>query len=127
MDRVLAYGGHTLMGRQEEADYVLCEEPTQRYNAFIEALPRIFTYDQAARKIACYPIYEEEERTRSLEYRDNAVMRIASLVDPLPAFMDVQRRISRMIRSGYVCRNPITTEYVKQLRTGFPSLSLLGE
>ncbi|MDF2650639.1 MAG: Tn7-like transposition protein [Paenibacillus sp.] len=107
------------MGKQVKAVYVSCHEPSHRHNAFIEALPQVKTQEEAVDELGRYPRYHESERHWSPEQRNMAVQRIANFIEPLPKFLELEQRFSRMIRNGYFARNPISAENVKQMREAF--------
>ncbi|MEK5277977.1 MULTISPECIES: ATP-binding protein [Paenibacillus] len=115
-------GKYVFTGRTVNANYIEQEEPTYQHNLWIEALPPILTQEEAYRKMKRYPVYENEERKKSNEARLHAVQRIRTYVEPLPMLLDLEERFSRMIRQGYLARNPIDAEYVRQMRAGFTDL-----
>ncbi|MDK8181715.1 ATP-binding protein [Paenibacillus sp. UMB4589-SE434] len=107
------------VGRLVQASYRESHEPGHRHNAFIEALPPIKTKEDAIEELERFPKYHESERSWSPEHRSMAVQRIANFVQPLPKFIELEQRFSRMIRNGYFARNPIEAENVKQMREAF--------
>lgn len=115
-------GKYVFTGRTVNATYIEQEEPTYQHNLWIEALPPILTEEEASRKMKRYPVYDNEERKKSDEARIHAVQRIRTYVEPLPMLLDLEERFSRMIRQGYLARNPIDAEYVRQMRAGFTDL-----
>lgn len=40
----------------------------------------------------------------------------------MPMHLELEQRFSRMIRNGYMARNPISAEWVRQIRSGFPDI-----
>lgn len=109
-------------GIQVDAEYQESEDPMYRHNAFIEALPPILSSEDVAIQMRRHPAYREIERGYSAEYRLQAVQRISNFMEPLPVHLDLEQRFSRMIRNGYMARNPISPEWKKQLRSAFPDL-----
>lgn len=111
-------------GKQEEASYLESEEPTYRHNPFIEALPPILSKHQVVEQMTRIPVFSKLERQKSVEYRLHAVQRISSYVEVLPQHTQLEQRFSRMLRDGYKARNPISTEWVKQIRAGFRHIKI---
>lgn len=85
-------------------------------NPFIEALPLIYSSSEAAEKLAFYPIYNNEERMLESQYRIHLVQRLFQCFQPLPIHLDLESRISRVLRQGYLARNPFKPEYIEALR-----------
>lgn len=110
------------IGHQAVADYHISEDPMYRHNAYVEALPPVISVESVAEAMRRHPVYNESERNRSAEYRLQAVQRISNFMEPLPVHLDLEQRFSRMIRNGYMARNPISAEWTKQLRCAFPDL-----
>jgi len=77
-----------------------------RDNPLIEALPPIFTEREAARAMILRPQIQPEERAMSTEERWHLLARLKYVVIPRLIFYDVERTISRLLRAGYVVRNP---------------------
>jgi hypothetical protein len=89
------------------ADYILSPVPEYRDNPLIEALPRIWSEDEAAEMIAHFPSHDELERTLPKEVRFHCLNRLKNVVQPLPIHLELESAISSLIRSGYVNRNPM--------------------
>jgi ABC-type dipeptide/oligopeptide/nickel transport system ATPase component len=77
-----------------------------RDNLLIEALPPILTEADAARAMILRPQIQPEERALSAEERWHLLARLKYVVIPRLIFYDVERTISRLLRAGYVVRNP---------------------
>ncbi|GGE80933.1 ATP-binding protein [Massilia psychrophila] len=77
-----------------------------RDNPLIEALPPIFSENEAARAMILRPQIQPEERAMSTEERWHLLARLKYVVIPRLIFYDVERTISRLLRAGYVVRNP---------------------
>ncbi|MFJ1472597.1 hypothetical protein [Massilia orientalis] len=78
-----------------------------RDNPLIESLPPILTEKEAARAMILRPQIQPEERAMSTEERWHLLARLKYVVIPRLIFYDVERTISRLLRAGYVVRNPI--------------------
>lgn len=109
-------------GEQIEAEYRVSEDPMYRHNAYVEALPPVTSAEKVAAAMRRHPVFSESERNYSSEYRLQAVQRISNFMEPLPVHLDLEQRFSRMIRNGYMARNPISAEWTKQMRCAFPDL-----
>ena len=103
----------------EEAVYR--EQVIREYgeNPFIEALPPICAPEEVVEKLAVYPYYSEEERNLDAHYRIHLTQKLFQCFQPLPQHLDLESRISRVIRQGYLPRNPISKEYVISLKDGY--------
>lgn len=111
-----------LLGERCTAVYREGSEPLYRHNCFIEALPSALEPEKVASLIARLPVYDERERVLSPLVRLDAVYRIANCVFPMPEALELEQKFSRMIRNGYLVRNPLEKEWVRQMRSGFPHL-----
>ncbi|HEX8377848.1 MAG TPA: ATP-binding protein [Pedobacter sp.] len=63
------------------------------------------------KKLAFYPIYNESMRKWSDEQRYHLMEDIVRFFTPLNIHIDLERRISRVIRTGYIERNPLKTSF----------------
>ncbi len=70
------------------------------------------------------PSYHASERLLPPERRLLAVQRIANYIDPMWVFLDLEQRFSRVIRNGYLARNPLSAEWRKQMLAAFPKIDL---
>ncbi len=82
-----------------------------RGNPLIEALPPIFKEKQVARLLQYSPGYEEGYRQLPLEYRLHLIVDAVRFIQPLPMHFRLEQCFSRMIRSGYVGRNPSAPKF----------------
>lgn len=109
-----------LVGERHSASYCESDEPLYRHNCYIEALPPPRTPVEISSLVGRYPIYDAHERTLPALRRLEAVYRIAKCVFPMPEFLALEQKISRMIRNGYFARNPLSSEWRRQMLSGFP-------
>ncbi|HLW00390.1 MAG TPA: ATP-binding protein [Ktedonobacterales bacterium] len=102
-------------GWAEKASYR--EQPLSIYqgNPLIEALPPILSREQAARNLAHDPGYQEQDRWLPAELRLHLIQNVVEFFEPLAIHLDLEARISRMIRSGYRPRNPIIRGFWRDL------------
>ena len=107
-----------------KAHYTESEQPIYRFNAYNEALIPELTWEQASNLMRRWPAYEETDRNKEAHHRIQSVQTLVHFIEPLPEFMDMEQRFSRMIRNGYMTRNPLSEEWIKQLRSGFPDINM---
>lgn len=98
-------GGYAVLA--EYMDQILNEYSG---NPLIEALPPIFSYEQTEELLHNYPEFNEKERELDERYRYHCVQRMFTYFQPLDIHFDVEQRISRIIRQGYISRNPFNPE-----------------
>lgn len=111
-------------GKAIDAHYVPSDEPMFQHNCYIEALPPVLTAGRAADLMRREPSYHASERLLPPERRLIAVQRIANYIDPMWVFLDLEQRFSRVIRNGYLARNPLSAEWRKQMMAAFPKIDL---
>lgn len=86
-------------------------------NPFIEALPPIIpSITDAVMALTVKLPYSEAERELEQYYRMHSVLRLSRYFQPLYTHLDIEQRISRCIRQGYVNRNPIAPQYIQRIR-----------
>ncbi len=122
MSQKLNNGSNVFVGNKINAVYTPSDEAMYRHNAFIETLPQFDSVEQICKLIWRKPAYSEADRLKIPQKRLLLVQTISNFVAPSPNIIDLAHRIERLIRNGYVCRNPIDAEWIKQIRAGFPEL-----
>src|SRR5579871_110388 len=91
--------------------------PQYQGNPLIEALPPIYSRDEAAELLTYNPTFDlEAARKMPSHLRLHLIQLAASFVEPVPNLLELEQRFSRMIRVGYVGRNPSVPGYWPQLR-----------
>ncbi|MDY6228056.1 MAG: ATP-binding protein [Clostridium sp.] len=90
-----------------------------RNNPMIEALPAIKSKEEVINDICVYPLFQEEEKKLDSHLKLHVIQRIFKYFQPLPMHLDLESRLSRMIRQGYINRNPLSKEYVEALNYGY--------
>ncbi|EDT74336.1 ATP-binding protein [Clostridium butyricum] len=105
-----------LKGAVEEAIYK--EQEIQEYacNPFIEALPEIFTEEDVVDRFTVLPEISEKERNKAENLRYHIIKRAKNFIQPLPIHVKLERKISSLIRRGYLSRNPIDKKFLENLR-----------
>jgi len=89
-----------------------------KHNPLIEALPPIYLTHEAMKRMTVEPGYNEGERELDAEYRFHCMGRLFKYFQPLDTHIDIEQRISRAIRQGYVSKSPVTRQYVARLVEG---------
>ncbi|MCL6598519.1 MAG: ATP-binding protein [Alicyclobacillus macrosporangiidus] len=90
-----------------------------RGNPLIEALPPIQSKESAYRSLMNLPALLEHERELEPQFRFHCVLRLKTFFQPLPRHLDLEQRLSRVIREGYLARNPLRAEYARRLQNGY--------
>lgn len=117
--------------RLNKANYTNQEIEEYKGNPLIEALPPIFSLSEAYEKMQFEPLYHGEERMLSEELRYHMLFRLQQFFQPVAQHLDLERRISRLIRTGYIARNPLDINETKYLNgasipTSASSFTLMG-
>lgn len=94
-------------GRVVHAVYRKPECPDHEGNLLIEALPPIFTDDQAMIRLGYYPKYDDAQRKAQSHIRYLLIQNGLKFFSPLDIHIDLQRCFSNLLRIGYVGRNPM--------------------
>jgi hypothetical protein len=87
-------------------------------NPLIEALPPIYSSYEAAKLLTVDPGYNEGEREFDAQYRFHCIGRLFRYFQPLDTHIDIEQRVSRAIRQGYISKNPVTPDYAARLAQG---------
>lgn len=82
-----------------------------RGNPFIEALPDLLNANEIVEKLAFYPPYNYRERELDSHYRIHMLNRLFQIFQPLPMTLELENKISRAIRQGYIFRNPFSPDF----------------
>lgn len=95
----------------QKAQYIDPQIPDYRGNPLIEALPAIFTKEQVINTIRYEPPYEASCRDSPEHLRLHLTEAISRVHIESTFQIDLEQRVSRVIRVGYCSRNPSTTHY----------------
>lgn len=93
-----------------EADYKEQIIPDYKGNPFIETLPNLLTTQEVIERLSFYPEFNKDERLLDSHYRIHMIDRLFQVFQPLPMTIELERKISRTIRQGYISRNPFTNK-----------------
>lgn len=80
-------------------------------NPLIEALPPVYTDEQAAEMLAHYPEYDDSFRRESNHVRMLLVQEGMKFFAPMDVHLDISRRFANLIRIGYAARNPMVRRF----------------
>jgi len=88
-------------------------------NPLIEALPPIWSAEEVVDLLTVSSEYHEGERKFDAGYRFHCVWRLFRYFQPLGTHIDIEQRISRAIRQGYLGKNPLGSSYASRLVQGY--------
>lgn len=91
-------------------------------NPLIEALPPIMGFELVESLIHSYPQFDEKERSLDAEYRYHCIQRLFNYFQPWDIHFEIERKISRTIRQGYLSRNPMKPDYAADLQGIYQSV-----
>lgn len=101
-------------------------------NPLIEALPPILSPEEAYERLSYYPPYDVVEANLPTHIRYHAIPRINKFFQPVMQHLDLEQRFSRLLRHGYVSRNPRLPDYnralngLQDIRSTASSMTLMG-
>jgi hypothetical protein len=87
-----------------------------RDNPLIEALPPILTHDEFVTAVTEYPAFDNSEKKLDASLRLHCVERVLNYFQPLSKHIELEQKISRIIRQGYLERNPLGPMYAARSR-----------
>lgn len=105
-----------LKGDIEKANYKEQEIEEYSRNPFIEALPHIFSDEEVADRFTLAPIITKADRVKAPNLRYHIIKRAKNFIQPLPIHITLERRLSALIRRGYLARNPLDKTFLERLR-----------
>jgi len=94
-----------------KAEYKEQVIPDYTGNPFIEALPPIYSTGEVIERISIYPPFSDKERLLEKQYKIHLVQRLFQCFQPLTIHLDLESRLSRIIRQGYLARNSFDPKY----------------
>lgn len=86
-----------------------------RDNPLIEALPPIRSIEEAFVQLGYLPEYDENEIQLPAHYRYHSLTRLTRFYQPLEKTLELEIRFSRLLRDGYVYRNPRNKTHAETL------------
>ncbi|WP_294370807.1 AAA family ATPase [uncultured Clostridium sp.] len=105
-----------LKGEFQEAVYKNQELEEYSYNPFIEALPPIFTAEDVIDRFTVLPVITDVDRNKTENLRYHIIKRTKNFLQPLPIHIELERKLSTLIRRGYLGRNPLDKSFLGKLR-----------
>ncbi|HFK1427618.1 MULTISPECIES: ATP-binding protein [Bacillus cereus group] len=105
-----------LKGDFEEANYKAQVLSEYDNNPFIEALPPIFDEDDVLERFMVTPRITEQDKQSEMNIRYHVLKRVKNFIQPLPIHFEVERRLSTLIRRGYLARNPLDKTFLERIR-----------
>jgi len=91
-------------------------------NPLIEAQPQIKSKEEVIQALASYPHFDPNERYADSHYRFHMIQQLFGFFQVMPLHIDLENRISRLIRQGFVNRNPIKQKYASQFVAGYADI-----
>ena len=85
-------------------------------NPFLEALPPIFNEDDVLDRFMVTPRISKEDKQKDINIRYHVLKRVKNFIQPLPIHFEVERRLSTLIRRGYLARNPLDKTFLNVLK-----------
>lgn len=82
-------------------------------NPLIEALPPIYSQEEVIDRLSMYPPYNKEERYLNDHQRVHLISRLLHYFQAIPIHLRIESSISRLIRTGYTYRNPVSSTYAQ--------------
>lgn len=92
-------------------------------NPLIEALPPILSPEEAYDALCYFPEYDENEQKLPTHIRYHTIPRVTKFFQPVMQHLDLEQRFSRLLRYGYVSRNPNSSVYIRSLADGHKQLN----
>lgn len=93
--------------------------PDYKGNPVIEALPPIWSPHELIDMLTVDPGFHEGEREMDIQHRFHCVWRLFDYFQPLETHIDIEQRISRAIRQGYLSKNPLAPPYAARFTQGY--------
>jgi hypothetical protein len=106
------------------AEAIYIDQQIKEYmgNPLIEALPPVHSLMEAAKLITVMPEFDEKEIEFDEELRIQIIQRLFQFYMPLESHTALERKISAVIRQGYINRNPLTKDNVVFMNNSYRAL-----
>jgi len=104
-----------LRGRIVEAEYNDPLIPDYQGNPLLEALPPIWKKEQVIDMLQFYPEYQNAQREWPPELRLHLIRNVLKFFEVIPIHIDLEQRLSSMVRLGYQARNPRLHDYYRDI------------
>lgn len=108
----------------EECEAIYKEQAIEEYkdNPLIEALPELKSTEQVITSLANYPYFNKEEINLEKHIRVHIIQRIFNFFQPLPRHLELESALARIIRQGYISRNPLKKKFIEILNEGYKEI-----
>ena len=73
-------------------------------------------------QISVFPPFDEKERKLNPSYRFHCIQRLFQYFQPFEKHLDLEQRISRAIRQGYLHRNPMKKEEIMRVHESYKAI-----
>ena len=103
-----------IRGQTEPASYRDPLVAVYRNNPLIEALPKIYSAEEAYQHLAYYPEYQASQRDLPNELRLHLIYNANQFLKPNWVHLELEQRVSRLVRAGYLIRNPLAAGYWRE-------------
>lgn len=110
-------------GKMEHAQYRESVVPIYRDNPLTEALPPIYTAENAYQSLTYYPEYQPDHRLLPNEIRLHLIYHANQFFKPNWIHLELEQRFSRLLRAGYLTRNPLSHGYWREQEFRIQSIS----
>lgn len=104
-------------GSVVDAEYRTSPIPGYQHNPLIEALPSILTAAETVARLRYEPDHVDDVRQLPTELRLHLLHDALRFFKPLPVHVEIEQRLSRLIRAGYQGRNPLVRGFRRQMDT----------
>lgn len=109
-----------VQGRIPRAEYIDPGLPEYRDNPLISALPPISDVKQVVEKLRLKPLFDAAERNLDGRLRVHTIARLLNhFFQPLNHHLELEQKISLILRQGYLSRNPAQGAYHLHLQNGY--------
>ncbi|WP_163836302.1 ATP-binding protein [Spartinivicinus ruber] len=103
-----------------EADYINPGLAEYADNPLISALPPIMNTASVVKLLSKRPVFQESEKNLPGHIRVHAIARLTKdFFEPLSSHIVLERKLSILIRQGYLGRNPKHASFKKHLNNGY--------
>lgn len=100
-----------IRGNTVKAEYRKQQVTEYNSNPLIESLPDVLTTDNAMERLMHMPGYDENDRKLPVHIRRHKLQSLVRFFMPLNIHIELEQRFSRLIRYGYIERNPMRAGY----------------
>ncbi len=113
--------GTGFVGSTIDARYTSSSDPILKHNPLVEALNPTLAEEQFFQYLALNPAFHDAMREKPAHERMIATQTVGVVVEPLTWASNLYYAIERVIRYGYMNRNPLRQAKLAQMRSAFPN------